>query len=253
MAKTMKIKTRDIAIAAIFLSLILIFVLVPMPNPLGVSMAFIPLIAVILAADVQGFGMGLFAGTAFGIASLINAFLHPTLMAPMFYNPLVSIVPRMISPITTYFTFKFVKKLLSKRSDDASTYIAATVSSVVAVCTNTALVLAMMAAFNFGKTFGSTTINAAFFGGLLGVNFVFEIAICAFAAPIITTGLRIALGLDKKGNKPVEEEGTTDILSEEKESEGSVLSKSLEEAPDNSDFDGAEEKVEGQDVDSSQK
>ncbi len=198
MNKGTKIKTRDIAIAAIFLSLILIFVLVPMPTPLGVSMAFVPLIAVILAADVQGFGMGLFAGTAFGVASLCNAFLHPSLLAPIFYNPMVSIVPRMVIPVTAYFSFKLVKKLLKKRSEDTSTYIASTVSSVVAVVTNTSLVLSMMAAFNFGKTFESTTINAAFFGGLLGVNFVFEIAICAFAAPIITTGLRIALGLDRR-------------------------------------------------------
>ena len=200
--KAIKIKTRDIAIAAIFLSLILIFVLVPMPTPLGVSMAFIPLIAVILAADVEGFGMGLFAGVSFGVASLINAFLHPTLMAPMFYNPMVSIVPRAIIPITTYFSFRLFKKLLRKRSEDASTYIACTVSSVVGVVTNTALVLSMMAAFNFGKVFGETTINAAFFGGLLGVNFLFEVAICAFVAPIVTTGLRIALGIDKRGRKP---------------------------------------------------
>lgn len=199
MAKYFRIKTRDIAVAAIYLSLILIFVLVPMPNPLGVSMAFIPLIAVILAADVQGLGMGLFAGTAFGLASLINAFLHPTLMAPMFYNPLVSILPRMVIPVTAYFAFRGMKRLLRKRSDDASTYIASTVSSVVAVCTNTALVLSMMAAFNFGKTFGETEINAVFFGGLLGVNFLFEIVICAIVAPIVATGLRIALGLDRRG------------------------------------------------------
>ena len=201
--RPMKIKTRDIAIAAIFLSLILIFVLVPIQTPIGVSMAFIPLIAVILAADVQGFGMGLFAGTAFGIASLINAFLHPSLMAPMFYNPLVSVLPRMVIPVTTYFVFKLMKQLLRKRSDDASTFIAATVSSVTAVVTNTGLVLAMMAAFNFGKTFGSVEINAAFFVSLLSLNFLFEIAICAFVAPIVTTGLRIALGIDKRGRKQV--------------------------------------------------
>ena len=206
MSKTVKIKTRDIAIAAIFLSLILIFVLVPIQTPLGVSMAFVPLIAVILAADVQGFGMGLFAGTAFGVASLINAFLHPSLLAPMFYNPMVSIVPRMIIPVTTYFSFKLIKKLLKKRSDDASTFVASTVSSVVAVVTNTGIVLSMMAAFNFGKTFGSTAINAAFFGGLLSLNFVFEIAICAFAAPIVTTGLRLALGIDKRRLKSEEDE-----------------------------------------------
>ena len=207
MNKGLKIKTRDIAIAAIFLSLILIFVLVPMPTPIGVSMAFVPLIAVILAADVQGLGMGLFAGTAFGIASLCNAFLHPSLLAPIFYNPMVSIVPRMVIPVTAYFSFKLMKKLLKKRSEDTSTYIASTVSSVVAVVTNTSLVLSMMAAFNFGKTFESTTINAAFFGGLLGVNFVFEIAICAFVAPIVATGLRIALGLDRRKRVSAQPDG----------------------------------------------
>lgn len=220
MSKGIKIKTRDIAIAAIYLSLILIFVLVPMPNPLGVSMAFIPLVAVILAADVQGLGMGLFAGTAFGIASLVNAFLHPTLMAPMFYNPLVSILPRMIIPVTAYFAFRLMKKLLKKRSEEASTFIASTVSSVVAVVTNTSLVLAMMAAFNFGKTFGSTVINAAFFGGLLGVNFVFEIAICSFVAPIVATGLRIALGIDKRGRKAAPAPAETPTAAEVAEGEG---------------------------------
>ena len=203
MAKYFKIKTRDIALAAIYLSLILIFVLVPMPNPLGVSMAFIPLVAVILASTVHGLGMGLFAGVSFGIASLINAFINPTLMAPMFYNPLVSIVPRAIIPVTTYFAFKGLKQLLKKRSDDASTFVASTVASVVAVCTNTALVLSMMAAFNFGKTFGDKTINAAFFGGLLGLNFLIEVVFCALIAPVIATALRIALRLDKRGRMSV--------------------------------------------------
>jgi len=202
--KRLKISTKDIAIAAIFLSLILIFVLVPIPMPSELSLAVVPLIAVILAADVCGLGMGAFAGTAFGIASLINAFLHPTVMSPMLYNPLVSIVPRMIIPITTYYSFRLMKKLLYKRSDEASTYIASTVSSAVGVVTNTGLVLSMMAAFNFGKVFGDKVIDAAFFGGLLGLNFLFEISICSLLAPIIATGLRIALRIDKRGRRPVE-------------------------------------------------
>ena len=207
--KRLKLSTKDIAVAAIFLSLILIFVLVPIPMPSGLSLAVVPLIAVILAADVSGFGMGLFAGTAFGIASLINAFLHPTLMAPMFYNPLVSVVPRMIIPITTYFSFRLMKKLLAKRSDDASTYVASTVSAAVGVLTNTGLVLSMMAAFNFGKVFGEKVIDAAFFGSLLGLNFLFEISICSLLAPIITTALRLALRLDKRGRRLKEAPATT--------------------------------------------
>ena len=201
MSKPIKIKTRDIAIASIFLSLIMIFMLAPIPSPLGVSLAFIPLIAVVIAADVQGLGMGIFAGVSFGVASLISAFIRPVLLSPVFYNPMVSIVPRAIIPVTAYFVFKGMKKLLSKRSDDASTYIASVASAIVATCTNTALVLSMMAAFNFGDAFGDTTLDAAFFGGLLGVNFLFEVVICALLAPPIVTGLRIALRLDKKGRK----------------------------------------------------
>lgn len=221
MSKGIKIKTRDIAIAAIFLSLILIFVLVPIDTPIGVQMAFIPLTAVILAATVQGLGMGIFAGTAFGIASLISAFLRPGLLSPMFYNPLVSIVPRMIIPVTTYFSFRLIKRLMRKRSEDTSTFVASTVASVVAVVTNTSLVLAMMAAFNFGKTFGSIQVNAAFFGGLLGLNFVFEVAICAFIAPIIATTLRVALGIDSRKKKaaPVEETPAEERIEESSEEE----------------------------------
>ena len=221
MSKGIKIKTRDIAIAAIFLSLIFIFVLVPIDTPIGVQMAFIPLIAVILASTVQGLGMGIFAGTSFGVASLISAFLRPGLLSPMFYNPLVSIVPRMIIPITTYFSFRLIKRLMRKGSEDTSTFIASTVASVVAPVTNTALVLAMMAAFNFGKTFGSVKVNGAFFGGLLGLNFVFEVAICAFIAPIIATTLRVALGIDSRKKKaaPVEETPAEERIEEPSEEE----------------------------------
>jgi len=206
MKKRFKLSSSDIATAAIFLSFILIFVLVPMPNPAGLSMAFIPLIAVILACDVKGLGMGLFTGLSFGIASLINSYLHPTLLAPIFHNPMVSVVPRIIIPISAYFAFKGVKWLFRKRSADASTYLASITSSVAGVCTNTGLVLAMMAAFELGHVYGNTKIDAAFFGGLLGLNFLIEIVICTLVTPMVATALRIALRIDKKGRKPLPKE-----------------------------------------------
>ena len=88
MAKPFKIKTQDIAVAGIFLSFILVFMLVPF-NTFGVNMAFIPLIAVCLAATVKGFWMGLAMGIAFGVASLVGSYIHPDLTAPMFHNPVV--------------------------------------------------------------------------------------------------------------------------------------------------------------------
>ncbi len=200
MTKRIKITSKDIAVAALFLSLILLFVFVPI-NFMGIDVAFIPLIAIFIAADVEGFGMGLFSGLCFGLASLTSAFLRPGLLSPIFYNPLVSIVPRLIIPISAYFAFKLVKKLLKNRSDDASTFIASTVSALCGVVTNTALVVSMMAAFNFGKTFGGVTIGKAFLVSLLGVNFVIELASCALITPIVCTALRLALGKDKRKKK----------------------------------------------------
>ena len=199
----MKIKTHDIAIAAIFLSLILIFVLVPIQTPIGVSMAFIPLIAVCLAATVKGFWMGLAMGFAFGVASLIGSYIHPDLTAPMFHNPVVSVLPRILIPITVFFSFKFVKWLLRKRRDDVSTGAASLVSTLIGVCTNTLLVLATWAIFYFGRTFtfegNSLTITGAFLVSVISTNFIAELIICAVLTPVICTAVRIALGVDRKG------------------------------------------------------
>ena len=206
--KGIKIKTRDIATAGVFLAFILIFVLVPFESLTGVSLAFIPLIAVILAATVKGFGMGLFTGVAFGIASLVASYIHPTWTAPMFHNPVVSVIPRAIIPITVYFTFKLVKWFFRNKRDDVGTGVASTVATIVGVCTNTLLVLGMWAAFYFGHDFvdqegAAHTINGALLVGVLSSNFIIELIICTVLCPVICTSLRIALGIDKRGRKPL--------------------------------------------------
>jgi len=203
MKKRLKITTNDIAVASIFLALILLFVFVPI-NIFGIDIAFIPLIAIFIAANVRGLGMGLFSGVCFGLASLAASFLRPTVFSPIFHNPLVSVVPRMIIPITTYYTFRFVKHLLRRSPQEVSASIASACSAVVGVVTNTALVVSMIVAFNFGKTYGDTVIGGAFVLGLLGVNFLIEVLSCAVITPGICVGLRLALRIDKKGRRDQE-------------------------------------------------
>ncbi len=200
MTKPIKIKTSDIAVAAIFLSLILLFVFVPI-NIFGIDIAFIPLIAIFIAADVKGLGMGLFAGCSFGLASLSAAFLRPNPFSPMFYNPLVSVVPRIIIPIAVYFMFKLVKKLMHKAPQEVSTFAASSASAIAGVLTNTTLVVSMMVAFNFGKTYGGTVIGKAFVLALLGGNFLIEIISCAIVTPILCVALRLALKIDRRGKR----------------------------------------------------
>ena len=223
MTKKPKIKTQDIATAGIFLAFILIFMLVPF-NTFGVNMAFIPLIAVCLAATIKGFWMGLFMGIAFGVSSLIGSYIHPDLTAILFHDPRVSILPRIFIPITVYGSFRFVKFLLRKQWSDLSTGVASVVSTVIGVCTNTLLVLSSWAWFYMDHTLtfegNSKTITGTFIAGIISTNFVAELIICAVITPVICIAVRISLGIDRKG-APLAEHGAP---SAEKEESTSLLS-----------------------------
>lgn len=220
----LKFSTRDIAVASILLAMILVFVLVPLKF-IPIDVAFIPLMAVIIACQVEGGKMGVFTATMFGIASLIAAFTRPNIFSPIFYNPLVSIIPRIIIGFTCYFSYIGMRKLINKiyerkakrkeqeedfktrtNKDKLAIYIASTVSSIVAVITNTALVVSMIAAFNFGKTFGGVLIDKTLILSLLGVNFLIELAVCAFVTPPIVLALRISLRKKEAGYWLIAEE-----------------------------------------------
>ena len=65
-------------------------------------------IPVLIAAIIAGLGSGIGTGLIFGIFSLIQAAIAPIgPLDPFFVNPLVSVLPRVLMGIGTYFCFKF--------------------------------------------------------------------------------------------------------------------------------------------------
>jgi uncharacterized membrane protein len=186
---------KEIAIGGLLLAFILIFTFVPVHiGP--VSLAFFPLIAAIVASQAVNKKMGIVISTLFGIFSLVSAIAVPNIFSPLFYNPLVSIVPRICIGLSTFYSFKGMlkittalenrKKLKGKKS---ALYISSTVSAIVGVLTNTTLVLSMIAVFYFGDSFGEYIINSSWILGLLSVNFLLELAICAIIIPPIVVAL----------------------------------------------------------------
>jgi uncharacterized membrane protein len=191
-----RISTRDIATSAILLTFIMLFALVPMR--LGpVDFAFLPLLAVFIGCQAVNWKVGLFLALSFGLASLTAAFIRPTVLSPMFYNPMVSIVPRICIGITTYFSYVGMRKLcvfagnkLKKFDKRFNILISSSVSSVVGTLTNTALVLSMLAAFNFGKEISGIAIDGAFFAGIISLNFLVEVLVAAIVTPWIVLAVR---------------------------------------------------------------
>ena len=162
--------------------MMIIFAFVPI-NIAGTSIAVLPLIAIFIACQAEGGKVGFFMGFAFGLLSLISAIAIPQLLSPVFYNPMVSIVPRIFIGITTYFSYiglrKGFRRVFKNKDKKVATRInillSSSISSAVGTITNTALVIAMI------------------LSALVGVNFVIEIAIAMILTPPIVLAIRVAM------------------------------------------------------------
>lgn len=106
--------------------------------PIGPMKATIMHVPVIIGAVIEGPVVGATIGLIFGLTSLWNAITQPVLLSPLFYNPLVSILPRILIGIAAYYVYQGVYKISKKVY--ASGFIAGVAGSLV----NTAGVLGMI-------------------------------------------------------------------------------------------------------------
>ena len=104
--------------------------------PLPTAKATIMHIPVIIGAIVEGPVVGLMIGLIFGLFSIVQNLTSPTLLSFAFINPLVSVLPRMLIALTSYYGCK----LFSRRKDALGVGIGAAVGSL----TNTFGVLTMI-------------------------------------------------------------------------------------------------------------
>jgi len=78
--------------------------------PIGTTSATIMHIPVIVGAIVEGPIVGMLVGLIFGISSLIRSITIPTPTSFVFWNPLVSILPRILIGLVSYYIYKICIK-----------------------------------------------------------------------------------------------------------------------------------------------
>lgn len=207
--------SRTIAINAILFAITIVLTVITSAVPIpGVSIAFLMLLPVLVAAQVERISTAAFTGFVLGLSSLVCAFIFPNVMSPLFYNPLVSVLPRILIGIVSWTVFRYTNVAIDKIVDRKSkkkaystltesiplkrkgarrfTFVSA-FSAMTGVITNTAFVLAMMWLFFRNKVVGEMVINAEFFTALLSLNFVIEIAVCAVLVPPIVYAVKLVL------------------------------------------------------------
>lgn len=190
-------RSRVIAINAILIALVIIFTLLMNVNFFLVATAVFPLIIIAIGSQLEGWLTSLILATVFGGLSCIGAFISPSPLAPIFQNPLISVLPRVLIGLLGYAVYKACTllrlKLEAKGKIKKDNRIFKLVSSglggAFTSLFNTLFVLSAIWLGYAGKTFGNTTITVEFVTGLVSLNFVMEIVGTAVITPLVVMGV----------------------------------------------------------------
>ncbi|MCH3908876.1 MAG: ECF transporter S component [Bacilli bacterium] len=190
------IKTKDIAVNAIFFAIILVMGFVPQVGYItiipGLSLTLLH-IPVLIGSYLYGWKKGALLGLLFGVTSWIEALLNPTGFNAFFIYPWVSILPRVLFGILSGLFFQ----LLRKTPKIYANGLAVGGISFLLTCLHTVLVFLDLFVFY------PSELSALFIGGsslVNGVTFTFlavialgmlgEATLSALVVPSVGRGLQ---------------------------------------------------------------
>ncbi len=111
-----QMSTRKLVLASVMIAITIILAytplgLLPIP-PINPTILHIP---TIIIAILEGPVMGLIVGLGFGLTTLFKAFTMPAMpLDPLFMNPLISVLPRVLIGVGTYCVYALMKYLLRR-------------------------------------------------------------------------------------------------------------------------------------------
>ena len=188
-----KLNVRRLTVLALLASLMLLFAFTPVgfitiTPTVAITVMHIPVLVGMLC---EGFGAGLFLSFLFGLFSLLRALTPTGALDPLFVNPLVSIVPRMLIPCVAWGAYRGVLMLAHDRTGKRPMAWAA--AGLMGTLTNTVGVLGMIylvyrdrAAEIFGTA--ASALMAALAGVVL-TNGIPEAVFAMIVVPVVLEAL----------------------------------------------------------------
>ncbi|URZ04880.1 ECF transporter S component [Clostridium felsineum] len=132
-----KLKTRQLTVIGLLSAISIVLGLTGYGFiPLPITKATIMHVPVIIGAILEGPIVGAVIGLIFGLFSIVQNIMSPSLLSFAYMNPLVSVLPRVLIGVTAYYSYRLVK--VKNQS------IKIAVSAVVGTLTNTLGVLTMI-------------------------------------------------------------------------------------------------------------
>ncbi|MDO4670980.1 MAG: ECF transporter S component [Aerococcus sp.] len=154
--------------------------------PLGFANVTIAHVTVIIGAVLLGVQGGAILGGIWGVLALIRNLVQPNILSPIFYNPIVAILPRLLVGVIVGFLYQQLAKRMGPLKAGA-------ISGAIGALTNTVLVT--IAVVLFAKTtyaqimhIPESAVLIAFVAAV-AFNAIFEVLVAAVLTPIITRPL----------------------------------------------------------------
>ena len=181
-----KLNVRKMAVIGVLSAISIMMSILPFIGyiPIGPIKATIMNVPVIIGAIMEGPVVGAIIGLIFGLTSLWNAITQPVLLSPLFMNPLVSVLPRVLIGVVAYYVYQGAYKLTKK------VYASGFLAGLIGSFANTVGVLGMI------YVLGQQGVSA---GKLLfGVAFTSGVPEALVAAFIVSA---VSVALIRKGKK----------------------------------------------------
>ena len=205
-------RSKNLAILALMLALTIFFCFFPITFPGGISLAFM-ILPLLLIAQGYDFKMTIILGVLMATVNQIAWYStkagNP--LAPVWQNPLVCMVPRILIGVVSYFVGlglrkaflrpKYIitdshKELVNKKQIYAIDGVISGVSTALGVVTNTLFCALFTIILYNGKTIvnlkNSTHIDLKYILTWFGINFLIEIIAFSILVPPIIVALRQA-------------------------------------------------------------
>lgn len=179
-------KTRDLVINAMFVALVMAMSLIPGVGfiNLGIIAVTVIHIPVIVGAIAFGWKTGVLLGLAFGISSWVNAVTaSPSIFAPVFANPIVSVLPRVIFGLLASMIYVGLSKVFKGK-----VVMNAAITAAVATTLHSLMVLPLLYYFGLGFSSLQGSLNVSvvtFVTAAFAANSISEIVIAAIIVPLV--------------------------------------------------------------------
>ena len=179
----------QLTILSMLLAILIAQTFIPMLGyiPLGPIDVTIVHITVILAAVLFGKKTGLIIGLAWGLLSMLRAYVQPTPFNVVFLNPLISVVPRLIVGWISAVVFIF----LSEKISDKISY---AITAAIGTFANTFFVLGgiyLFASEAYAKALGiQESVLLGALGTIVATNGVIEIIASVIILPLVALPLK---------------------------------------------------------------